>query len=67
MKTLAVTALAFAAVTSAAFAEPTEAPKPQVQAEQVAAQAAPVELTDQQMDQVTAGRGYGYYTPSFGG
>ena len=64
-KTLAATALALATATSAAFAEPVEAPKPQTQAEQVAAQAVPVELTDQQMDRVTAG--IRYYTPSFGG
>lgn len=64
-KTLAATALALATATSAALAEPVEAPKPQVQAEQVAAQAVPVKLTDQQMDRVAAG--IRYYTPSFAG
>ncbi len=48
-KTLAATALALATTTSAAFADPAEAPKPQ-------AQAAPVVLTTEQMDQVVGGR-----------
>jgi hypothetical protein len=49
-------AFAFAALTATAFAEPAETPKPRLAADQVMVQAAPIELTDAQMDQVTAGK-----------
>ena len=54
-KTLAATALGVATATSAALAKSAEAPKSQKQAEQVAVQTVPIELTAEQMDQVTAG------------
>jgi hypothetical protein len=56
VKIIAGAALALAALTTTAFAEPTETPKPQAPADQVMAQAAPVELTEVQMDRVTAGQ-----------
>jgi hypothetical protein len=55
VKIITGAAFALAALTTTAFAEPTETPKPQAEADRVMTQTAPLTLTAEQMDAITGG------------